>query len=163
MKGSQVRIDNVSKNFGSFQAVKNSTLEIHKGEFFSLLGPSGCGKTTLLRIIAGFEDPSGGTVYLDDTNVIPLPANKRHVNTVFQNYALFPHLSVFENVAFPLRLKKVSEKGIKERVDLLNDLGQQVHGCGKKKRSAVSGTGSAQNAHIFSVARSDLLPVRLPD
>lgn len=116
MKGSSLRVEKIDKSFGQFKALKDITLEINKGEFFSLLGPSGCGKTTLLRIIAGFEDPSNGLVYIDDTNVIPLPANKRHVNTVFQNYALFPHLTVFENVAFPLRLKKESEKTIKSRV-----------------------------------------------
>ncbi len=116
MKGSQVSVQNVEKHFGNFHALKNVSLDIKKGEFFSLLGPSGCGKTTLLRIIAGFEDPSTGAVYLDGTNVIPIPSNKRHVNTVFQTYALFPHLSVFENVAFPLRLKKVAPKVVKERV-----------------------------------------------
>jgi len=116
VKGSCVRVENVSKNFGSFQALQKVSFEIKKGEFFSLLGPSGCGKTTLLRIIAGFEDPNTGGVYLDGTNVIPLPANKRHVNTVFQNYALFPHLSVFENVAFSLRLKKFSEESIRSKV-----------------------------------------------
>ena len=116
MKGSTVKVENVSKHFGHFNALKNVSFDILRGEFFSLLGPSGCGKTTLLRIIAGFEDPSSGAVYLDGTNVVPIPANIRHVNTVFQNYALFPHLSVFENVAFPLRLKKVSEIEIKRRV-----------------------------------------------
>ena len=100
MKGSDVVIGGVSKSFGSFEALKNVSLEIKKGEFFSLLGPSGCGKTTLLRIIAGFEHPDKGTLTLDGDNVLSLPPNKRHTNTVFQNYALFPHLTVFENVAF---------------------------------------------------------------
>ncbi len=122
MKGSSVRVSNVSKNFGNFKAVQNVSFEIKKGEFFSLLGPSGCGKTTLLRIIAGFEDPGSGVVFLDDTNVVPLPANKRHVNTVFQNYALFPHLTVFDNVAFPLHLKKLPEKHIREKVNEYLDL-----------------------------------------
>ncbi|NLD92914.1 MAG: ABC transporter ATP-binding protein [Fibrobacter sp.] len=122
MKGSSVRVSNVSKNFGNFKAVQNVSFEIKKGEFFSLLGPSGCGKTTLLRIIAGFEDPGSGIVFLDDTNVVPLPPNKRHVNTVFQNYALFPHLTVFNNVAFPLHLKKLPEKHIREKVNEYLDL-----------------------------------------
>jgi len=117
VKGSQVRIDKVSKHFGGFQAVKNVSLEINRGEFFSLLGPSGCGKTTLLRMIAGFEDPSKGAIYLDGTDVVPLAPNQRHVNTVFQSYALFPHLSVFENVAFPLRLKKVPFNTIRVEVE----------------------------------------------
>lgn len=116
MNGSTVRLENISKFFGNFNVIKNVSFDIKKGEFFSLLGPSGCGKTTLLRIIAGFEDPSEGVVYLDDSNVIPIPAHKRHVNTVFQNYALFPHLTVFENVAFPLRLKKISESEIRREV-----------------------------------------------
>lgn len=116
MNGSSVRVDKVQKNYGNFKAINDVSFEIKKGEFFSLLGPSGCGKTTLLRIIAGFEDPNDGAVFIDDQNVIPIPANKRHVNTVFQNYALFPHLSVFENVAFPLRLKKLPEDQIRKNV-----------------------------------------------
>lgn len=116
MKGSDVTIERVSKAFGDFKALKDVSLEIKKGEFFSLLGPSGCGKTTLLRIIAGFETPNDGVVMIDGNDVLPLPPNKRHVNTVFQNYALFPHLSVFENVAFSLRLKKLSNAEVKSRV-----------------------------------------------
>ncbi len=117
MKGSTVTFEAVSKSFGDLHVLKNVSFEIKKGEFFSLLGPSGCGKTTLLRIIAGFEDPAKGDVRLDGQSVLPLPSNKRHVNTVFQSYALFPHLSVFENVAFPLRLKKMKESEIRGRVD----------------------------------------------
>ena len=146
MKGSRVRIENVSKRFGSFAAVKNVSLEIRKGEFFSLLGPSGCGKTTLLRIIAGFEDPSEGSVFLDETNVIPLPANKRHVNTVFQSYALFPHLSVFENVAFSLRLKKLPESSIRSRVMEYLDL-VKLPSESKKLPSQLSG-GQRQRVAI---------------
>ncbi|MDR2471045.1 MAG: ATP-binding cassette domain-containing protein, partial [Treponema sp.] len=106
MIGSDVAIEGVSKSFGDFRALNSVSLAIQKGEFFSLLGPSGCGKTTLLRIIAGFESPDSGAVTFDGRDILPLPPNRRPVNTVFQNYALFPHLSVFENVAFPLRLKK---------------------------------------------------------
>jgi len=116
LKGSDVFIKDVSKSFGSFTALRDVSMVIHKGEFFSLLGPSGCGKTTLLRIIAGFDDPDGGDVSLDSASVLSLPPNERHVNTVFQNYALFPHLTVFENVAFPLRLKKASQSTVKSRV-----------------------------------------------
>ena len=93
-----------------------------KANFFLFWDPSGCGKTTLLRIIAGFEDPFRGTRLSDTTNVIPLPANKRHVNTIFQSYALFPHLSVFENVAFPLRLKKLRAQAIESKVNEYLDL-----------------------------------------
>jgi len=116
VKGSTVSINHVSKSFGTFHALENVDFTIKQGEFFSLLGPSGCGKTTLLRIIAGFEFPDEGTVYFDGENVIPLAANKRQSNTVFQNYALFPHLSVYENVAFPLRLRKEDKKVIDDKV-----------------------------------------------
>lgn len=106
----------MSKRFGDFVALDDIDFSIKPGEFFSLLGPSGCGKTTLLRIIAGFEFPDEGTILFDDENVIPFPPNKRQSNTVFQNYALFPHLSVYENVAFPLRLQKLPKNEIDERV-----------------------------------------------
>ena len=114
MKGSQVSIQNVHKQFGDFVALDNIDFTIKQGEFFTLLGPSGCGKTTLLRILAGFEFPDDGAVLFDDIDVTELPPNKRHSNTVFQNYALFPHLSVYENVAFPLRLKKLPKNEIDE-------------------------------------------------
>ena len=116
MNGSQVKIDHVNKTFCDFVALNNVNFTINPGEFFSLLGPSGCGKTTLLRIIAGFEFPDDGAVLFDDKNVISLPANKRPSNTVFQTYALFPHLSVYDNIAFPLRLRKVDKKTIDEKV-----------------------------------------------
>ncbi len=116
MKGSDVFIQGVSKSFGNFTALRDVSMTIQKGEFFSLLGPSGCGKTTLLRIIAGFDDPDGGDIALDSSPVLSLPPNERHVNTVFQNYALFPHLSVFDNVAFPLRLKKTVPATVKSKV-----------------------------------------------
>ncbi len=147
MKGSTVTIRNVSRQFGRFSAVSDVSFEIKKGEFFSLLGPSGCGKTTLLRIIAGFEDPSEGDVLLDDSSVLSLPSNKRHVNTVFQSYALFPHLSVYENVAFPLRLKKTKENELDERVrhylklvkldDHIFKMPSQMSG-GQKQRVAIA-------------------------
>lgn len=116
MKGSTVTISGVSKSFGTFHALDNVDFTINKGEFFSLLGPSGCGKTTLLRIIAGFEFPDTGAVLFDDKDIIPLPPDKRPSNTVFQSYALFPHLSVYENVAFPLRLRKLDKAEIDSKV-----------------------------------------------
>ncbi|MBQ0038843.1 MAG: ABC transporter ATP-binding protein [Treponema sp.] len=116
MNGSTVSIDHVSKHFGSFHALDDVNITIKQGEFFSLLGPSGCGKTTLLRIIAGFEFPDDGVVLFDDKDIVSLAANKRPSNTVFQSYALFPHLSVYENVAFPLRLRKVNKKEIDRKV-----------------------------------------------
>ena len=116
MKASQVTIDHVSKKFGDFVALDDINFTIKPGEFFSLLGPSGCGKTTLLRIIAGFEFPDDGAVLFDDKNIISLPPNKRPSNTVFQTYALFPHLTVYDNVAFPLKLKKVPNEEIDKKV-----------------------------------------------
>src|SRR5438067_8006010 len=97
-------------------AVDDLSLDIEEGEFFSMLGPSGCGKTTTLRMIGGFEEPSSGTVYLGGRDVTDLPAYRRDVNTVFQSYALFPHLNVFENVAFGLRRKRVDKTEVDRRV-----------------------------------------------
>ncbi len=107
-----VRLERVSKLFGDAAAVDDLSLDIEEGEFFSMLGPSGCGKTTTLRMIGGFEEPSLGTVYLGGRDVTDLPPYKRDVNTVFQSYALFPHLDVSENVAFGLRRKKVAKDEI---------------------------------------------------
>ncbi len=146
VKGSDVVIGHVCKSFGDFKALDDVNVEIRKGEFFSLLGPSGCGKTTLLRIIAGFENPESGTVLLDGRDVLPLPPDGRHVNTVFQNYALFPHLSVFENVAFSMRLKKAPESGIKSKVaDYLHLVELESHAG--KKPSQLSG-GQKQRVAI---------------
>ncbi|MGA7434786.1 MAG: ABC transporter ATP-binding protein [Solirubrobacterales bacterium] len=111
-----VRLEGVTKRFGTFEAVKNLDLEIADGEFFTMLGPSGCGKTTTLRMIAGFEQPTEGKVMIDDDDVAGLPAYKRPTNTVFQSYALFPHMSLEENVAFGLKRKKVGKAEIKKRV-----------------------------------------------
>ena len=112
-----VRLERVTKTFGDAVAVDDLSLDIGEGEFFSMLGPSGCGKTTTLRMIGGFEEPSRGTVYLGGRDVTDQPPYKRDVNTVFQSYALFPHLNVFENVAFGLRRRKVAKGDIKARVD----------------------------------------------
>ena len=133
-----VTIEGVTKRFDDVVAVDNLSLEIERGSFFALLGPSGCGKTTTLRMIGGFEEPTGGMIYLGDTEVSSLPSYKRDVNTVFQSYALFPHLSIFENVAFGLRRKGVGKAEVKERVgDALElvDLG----GREKRKPSQLSG------------------------
>ena len=111
-----VDLQNVTKRFGDFTAVRDLSLEVGGGEFFTMLGPSGCGKTTTLRMVAGFEQPSAGQILIDGTNVEGLPAFKRPTNTVFQSYALFPHLSVEENVAFGLRRQGVDKADIKRRV-----------------------------------------------
>lgn len=116
-KGVSVTVQNVTREYeDGFKALDNVSMKIEKGEFFSLLGPSGCGKTTLLRIIAGFDSPDSGKVLFDDKNILSLPPEKRSSNTVFQTYALFPHLSVYDNIAFPLRLKKVDKATIDEKV-----------------------------------------------
>ncbi len=112
-----IEIKNVTKIFDNdFAAVNNVSLSVKRGDFFSLLGPSGCGKTTLLRIIAGLEDPTKGKVYLNGRIINNIPPHNREVNTVFQNYALFPHLTVFENIAFSLRLRKENESTVKKSV-----------------------------------------------
>jgi len=111
-----IEIDHVVKRFGDFVAVDDADFSIHQGEFFSLLGPSGCGKTTTLRMIAGFEQPSSGAIRLDGVDVSRTPPNKRDVNTVFQQYALFPHMNVFDNVAFGPQSKKVDKATVKQRV-----------------------------------------------
>jgi spermidine/putrescine transport system ATP-binding protein len=146
MKGSDVGIVEVAKNFGNFKVLNGVTLNIHKGEFFSLLGPSGCGKTTLLRIIAGFESPDNGSVTFDGQEILSLPPHKRQVNTIFQNYALFPHLSVFENVAFPLRIKKFERNKVLQLVNEYLKL-VQLEGQTEKKINQLSG-GQKQRVAI---------------
>jgi len=133
-----VRLDHITKRFHEVVAVDDLSLEIERGEFFSMLGPSGCGKTTTLRMIGGFEEASAGTIYLGDADVTGLPPFKRDVNTVFQNYALFPHLNVYENVAFGLRRKKASDADIKTRVAAMLEL-VELPGYEARKPSQLSG------------------------
>jgi ABC-type Fe3+/spermidine/putrescine transport system ATPase subunit len=117
-----VKLDAVSVVFrhqrrGDVVAVKDLTLDIKPGEFLTLLGASGCGKTTVLRMIAGFQRPTSGQVLIGEADVTGRAANQRDIGFVFQNYALFPHLSVFENVAYGLRVKRLDERGIRQRVE----------------------------------------------
>jgi spermidine/putrescine transport system ATP-binding protein len=133
-----VRLDRVTKRFQQVLAVDDLSLEIEHGEFFSLLGPSGCGKTTTLRMIAGFEEVTAGTIYLGDADVTARPPYKRDVNTVFQNYALFPHLNVFENVAFGLRRRRTAEPEIRQRVGEMLEL-VELPGYERRKTSQLSG------------------------
>ena len=111
-----IRFSDVSKQFDDALILDRVSFELEKGKFYTLLGPSGCGKTTILRLIAGFDQPTKGDIYFAGKKINTIPANKRQVNTVFQDYALFPHLNVFENVAFGLRIKKMKEKVIQEKV-----------------------------------------------
>ncbi|WP_459738797.1 ABC transporter ATP-binding protein [Streptomyces sp. E-15] len=134
--GGDVRLSGISKTYGSFTAVHPLDLTVPEGSFFALLGASGCGKTTTLRMIAGLEEPSSGTVRLGDQDVTHLPPYKRPVNTVFQSYALFPHLDIFENVAFGLRRRGIRsvKKQVEEMLDLVQ-LGEQA----RKKPHQLSG------------------------
>jgi spermidine/putrescine transport system ATP-binding protein len=133
-----VVLDQVVKRFGAVVAVDRLSLEIRRGEFFSMLGPSGCGKTTTLRLIGGFETPSEGMVRLDGQDVTDLPAYRRNVNTVFQSYGLFPHLNVYDNVAFGLRRHKVPSKEVERRVTEALEL-VNLAGYGKRRRAQLSG------------------------
>jgi spermidine/putrescine transport system ATP-binding protein len=117
-----VKLENVRKQYGSFIAVHQADFAIGRGEFFAMLGPSGCGKTTTLKMIAGFEQPTAGQVFLEGEDVSHTPPHKRNVNTVFQQYALFPHMSVFDNVAFGPRSKKLPEAEVKTRVSEMLDV-----------------------------------------
>jgi spermidine/putrescine transport system ATP-binding protein len=129
-----------------FLAVDHIDLEVRDGEFFSLLGPSGCGKTTTLRMIGGFEQPTEGTIELQGEDVTWLPAYKRNVNTVFQNYALFPHLTIYENVAFGLRRKKIPDAEVRKRVTEMLDL-VELPGYERRKPGQISG-GQAQRVAL---------------
>jgi spermidine/putrescine transport system ATP-binding protein len=133
-----VRIENVTKEFDGVVAVDDVSLDVESGKFYALLGPSGCGKTTTLRMIGGFEEPSSGTIYLGDRAVTGLPPHKRDVNTVFQSYALFPHLTLHENVAFGLRRKGVRGAELRTRVEeMLAVVG--LAGYGARKPRQLSG------------------------
>ncbi len=133
-----VELSDVTKTFGEIVAVEEMSLAIQDGEFFSLLGPSGCGKTTTLRMIAGFEQPTVGQVYIKGQPMAQIPAYRRPVNTVFQNYALFPHMSVAQNVAFGLQMKKVPKTEIRQRVAEVLAL-VQLPDMGERKPKQLSG------------------------
>jgi spermidine/putrescine transport system ATP-binding protein len=133
-----IRLDAVTKRFADVVAVDDLTLEIPRGAFYALLGPSGCGKTTTLRMVGGFEDPTEGKVYLGGDEVTNLPPYRRDVNTVFQSYALFPHLSVEKNVSFGLERKKVGKEDLRRRVDEALEM-VQLAGYGKRRPAQLSG------------------------
>ena len=141
-----IDLKNLSKNFGDNQVLKGIDLNIYENEFLTLLGPSGCGKTTILRIIAGFEEPSHGQVMFNGEDIAKVPAYKREVNTVFQKYALFPFLNVHDNVAFGLNLKKKDKKEIDEKVTKMLAL-VGLAGFGNRDITSLSG-GQQQRVAI---------------
>ncbi len=142
-----VRFERITKKYGSSIALSDVSFSIKQGDFFTILGPSGCGKTSLLRILAGFDNPDSGKVFLNGKDITALPANKRPINTVFQNYSLFPHLDIWENIAFGLRISKKSENEIRKEVRKMLELTQmtehahkmpdQISG-GQKQRVAIA-------------------------
>ena len=152
----RVVLRNVSKTFGSVIALKSISLDIEEGEFITLLGPSGCGKTTTLRLIAGFNNPDQGQILLGDDDITDLPPQHREIGMVFQDYALFPHLTIKENIAFPLRERRTSKAKIDDRVTELLDL-VRLPGVEERYPSELSG-GQAQR---ISVARAVAYPPRV--
>lgn len=133
-----IELKNINKSFSDVHILKDVNLYIKKNEFLTLLGPSGCGKTTTLRIIAGFENPSSGDVLFDNKSILDLPPHKRAVNTVFQRYALFPNMNVYENIAFGLKLKKLDKKTIDEKVTAMLKL-VNLKGFENRKVTSLSG------------------------
>ena len=131
-----LRLTRITKSYGDFTAVDDLTLTIPKGSFFALLGPSGCGKTTTLRMVAGLEEPTVGSIHLGDTDITTTRPYQRPINTVFQNYALFPHLTIFENIAFGLRRRGI--KDVKEQVDKVLNLIELPH-LAERKPTQLSG------------------------
>ena len=133
-----IEVENLVRRFGDVEALSHVSVNIRKGEFFSLLGPSGCGKTTLLRIIGGLDMPDEGIVRIDGVDASEIPCHKRPVNTVFQSYALFPHLTVYDNIAFGLRMKHVAKPEIAERVKKVMDL-VEIAPLANRKPAQLSG------------------------
>ena len=134
----EIHLEQLTKKFGDVTAVDGIDLDMPGGEFFTMVGPSGCGKTTTLRMIAGFERPTSGRIVLDDADVAQVPPHKRKVNTVFQSYALFPHLNVADNVGFGLKYKKLTKEEHRKRVNDALDL-VQLGDYGKRKPNQLSG------------------------
>ena len=141
-----IELKNISISFGEQKVLDGIDLSIRDGEFVTLLGPSGCGKTTTLRIIGGFEEPDSGDVVFEGNKINGVPAYKRQVNTIFQRYALFPHLNVYENIAFGMRVKKIKEKEVKEKVAEMLKL-VNLEGLQKRRIDTLSG-GQQQRVAI---------------
>jgi len=149
MSNAVIELKNISKSFGEEDILENFSVEIKKHAFVTILGPSGCGKTTMLRLIGGFETPDSGEILFDGENITDVPPYKRKLNTVFQKYALFPHMNVFDNVAFGLTIKKTDKKIIKEKVSEMLKL---VNLSGFEKRSVESLSGGQQQR--IAIARA---------
>ena len=151
-----IDFQNVTKRFGEFTAIDNLNLKIYEREFFALLGPSGCGKTTLMRMLAGFENPTEGTIILDGQDIAPIPPNKRSTNMMFQSYALFPHLSVADNIAFGLKRDGMAKGDVDARVDEMIRL-VQLGKFAKRKPDQISGGQRQRVALARSLARAPKL------
>ncbi|MDV7143057.1 ABC transporter ATP-binding protein [Tropicimonas sp. TH_r6] len=151
-----IHFQNVTKRFGDFTAIDDLTIDIYEKEFFALLGPSGCGKTTLMRMLAGFETPSEGVINLAGKNIVPVPPNKRPVNMMFQSYALFPHLTVAQNIAFGLERSKMPKDKVGARVDEMLKL-VQLEKFGGRKPHQISGGQRQRVALARSLAKAPKL------
>jgi len=151
-----IQFRNVTKRFGDFVAIDNQSFDIYEQEFFALLGPSGCGKTTLMRMLAGFEAPSEGTIFLAGQDIAPIPPNKRAINMMFQSYALFPHLSVWENIAFGLKRDKMPKPDIDARVDEMLKL-TRLEQFARRKPHQISGGQRQRVALARSLAKAPKL------
>src|SRR2546423_13951842 len=147
-----LRIEGVAKKFGNFRAVDHVSLDVRAGEFFALLGPSGCGKTTLLRMLAGFETPDEGRILLDGRDIAQVPPHLRPVNMMFQNYALFPHLTVQDNIAFGLKRAGMAREKVPARVDEMVSL-VKLGGMEKRKPDQLSGGQKRRVALARALAR----------
>jgi putrescine transport system ATP-binding protein len=151
-----IQFKNVTKRFGDFTAIDNLTLDIYAQEFFALLGPSGCGKTTLMRMLGGFEAPTEGQIFLDGVDIVPVPPNERPVNMMFQSYALFPHLTVWENIAFGLKRSDMPKDQIGDRVEKMLKL-TQLGKFAKRKPHQISGGQRQRVALARSLAKAPKL------
>ncbi|GIT86506.1 MULTISPECIES: ABC transporter ATP-binding protein [Roseobacter] len=151
-----IRFKSVTKKFGDFTAIDDLTLDIFEQEFFALLGPSGCGKTTMMRMLAGFEKPTSGVIELAGADIAPLPPNKRAVNMMFQSYALFPHLTVYENIAFGLRRDRVSSDALDARVSEMLKL-TRLEKFAQRKPHQISGGQRQRVALARSLAKAPKL------